>query len=62
MTSLCELIGGGSNGHVTLYLTCLLLLLTAPMYTMLSKVSEHTIPVAIVDCTHIGSAIASSED
>ena len=28
----------------------LLLLLTLPMYAMLSKISEHTIPVVIVDC------------
>ena len=54
---MCELIAGGSPRQLTLFPTCycwlytthintcyvLLLLLTAPMYTMLSKISEHTI-------------------
>ena len=36
----------------------LLLVLTAPMYTMLPKISEHTIPC----CTQIGSTSAFFDD
>ena len=46
--------------------TCwvLLLLLTVLMYTTLSTTKYHNIPyiVAIVDCTHVGPAIASFKD
>ena len=53
----CKLIGGGSPSHLKPYLFCsvaihythiniryaLLLLLTVPMYTTLSKLSEHAL-------------------
>ena len=49
--------------HYTHINTCYVLL-TVPLYTMLSTTNDQNIPNlgAIVDCTHVGSATASFKD